>query len=188
MKIDEITTPRAYNRSGKPLLRTTQVHYQQARGNKNQLIILINPMDFLKLTSPPGEIETFMRNTQGLLAYNRYAKSGENIIMPFLRILVNGIYGKVTAHEGRHRAAAVIKAGGDWMRVAVELKANRDYEPQMYKDAIAKYGYPKSNLEYYMTEKDLPKKILGQYDSQVIIDSSNLRIEQGDFLSKYRKD
>ena len=188
MRISEIITPRQMNKMGQPLLRTMPVHYDQARGNKTQVIVLMPPMDFLRLAAPPDAIKDFMAQTQGLQAYNRYAKSGENILMPFLRIAVlSNTHGKVISHEGRHRAASLIKAHGDWMRVALMLDPRKDYEPELAKQDVAQYGRHRSNMEYYMTAADLPSQIYNQYNEYISVDSARWKIEEPDFLGKYRR-
>lgn len=172
----------------KPFLRTTQTHYDQARGNKVQVIVLMPPQDFLRLAAPPDAYADFMQQTQGLQAYNRYAKSGENIHMPFLRIIVlSKAHGKVRSHEGRHRAAAVIKAKGQWMRVALELDPSDNYEPELSKQDFAKYGRHRNNVEYYMTVEDLPSQIVNQYSDYISIDTTRWKVEQGDYMGQYRR-
>ena len=85
------------------------------RGNYGAFICVMQPSDFLRLTTENDEhleqihtdefsdLETFAND-----GHERYKKS--NYSMPFLNIEFET--GKVKGHEGRHRAAMVEKAGG----------------------------------------------------------------------------
>lgn len=55
--------------------------------------------------------------------YNRFSREGETVLMPFL--YVDLATGRVEGHEGRHRAAAVMNAGGTRLPVAIILREDR---------------------------------------------------------------
>jgi len=147
-------------------LRYSQKHVKQAGYNKNQMVVIMDPNEFLKMTTKTDEdIEDIKQNARSLLFYNREAKPGGDIlIMPFLNIEVelhsNGQarIGRIKGHEGRHRAAALIAKGGREFPVSIKLdpkegvlpKANRS--PNKYDDPI-----------YSMSSIDLPQVVRAQY-------------------------
>jgi len=42
-------------------------------------------------------------------------------------------------------------------------------------------------MEYYMTAADLPSQIYNQYNEYISVDSARWKIEEPDFLGKYRR-
>ena len=155
MKINEVT----------PQLRITPTHKSQARSSKFQLIVNMDPRDFLKATTPDQEsYDYIISQAQSTVQYNRYAKRGENILMPFL--VVDLINGKITGHEGRHRAASLINKGGKKIPVAIRMLPGKNEErkyPDVY-DPI-----------YSLTFEDFPDTVRGQ-SGQGYINKSKLEI------------
>ena len=136
-----------------PKLRITPEHRRQARASKHQMIVEFPVDDFLRMTTQTDEgLEQIMQATQTVLAYNRYAKSGENILMPFLAIDQDSR--KITGHEGRHRAAAMKKGGAKTMPVAIRLNPGKELDAK----------YPDEYDPIYKAKfEDLPDQINGQY-------------------------
>jgi hypothetical protein len=100
-----------------------------ARNKRSVGYVLMPPLDFLRLTMPPGvSVSQWIQANQKadrlptLDTYNEYTRERSNTQMPHLE-LDWGKYskpaGRVVAHEGRHRAAAVKVAGGTQIPVAL---------------------------------------------------------------------
>lgn len=187
MKILEVITPRMMNRAGAPLLRTTPRQLQQARDQKTQMIALIPPLDFLKLTTMAADNYDFRDQAQPIRNYNSYAKSGSSSVLPFIMVdLAKNGSGRVRAHEGRHRAGAILNAGGEWMRIGIQLRSYEGYESEFARADLARHGHHTSNIEYQLSQADLPEWIRSQYDPHMV-STASWRIEQGDYLAKYRR-
>jgi hypothetical protein len=98
----------------------------QVRNAKNAgaaWIVDMPPLLFLRLT----EARQFFESTDGILQkakplafYLAPELQREMTVHPLLDIDLKT--GRVRAHEGRHRAAAVANAGGAWYRVAIYPK------------------------------------------------------------------
>jgi hypothetical protein len=188
MKILEVITPRMMNRAGAPLLRTTDRQIDQANAAKTQIIVVMPPGDFLSLAAPLKNRDDFRRDAQPLRDYNKWAKDGESTVMPFLRIdLAADGSGQVKAHEGRHRAAAILNAGGEWMRVGIQLRGYDGYESNIARAELAQYGHHRNNSEYTLSHADLPNRVTNQYNRYWDVDTRNWRIEQADNLARYRR-
>jgi hypothetical protein len=84
--------------------------------------------------------------------YNRFVKQGKSDTHPFLQIDYNENKAQVTGHEGRHRAAALMKKGGDMMPVALCLDPDREESDRLGMGA-----------QYKASLDDLPRFIKGQY-------------------------
>jgi hypothetical protein len=150
---------------------TTEM-YDQARGNKASGIFLISPMDFLKLTCENSlEMNTIIGDAFTLEQYNQFAREGKSIHMPWLEVSIDGLIrhgstvkkvkpGRVLGHEGRHRAAAMVKAHLPHMTALFWAK-ERGYTE--YKKASKPGGF----RDRYMTADDLPKELSGQFNPRV---------------------
>jgi len=78
----------------------------------------MTPIDFLRLSTPnQAFIKDLMAASKDLDFYNSPEVQKGMYVHPFIEFDNNT--GKVTAHEGRNRAAAVIKAGGSVFLVAL---------------------------------------------------------------------
>ena len=103
-------------------LLLTEKQVRQARDNlRASAFTWMHPMDFLRLaTREDAAIERIASEAQSLAVYNA-ASLGRSLDLPaFLEVELSGDrYGFVLAHEGRHRAAAVLGAGGNLMPVAL---------------------------------------------------------------------
>lgn len=96
-----------------------------SRGRHDALIAVMHPVDFLKLTTNDQAhldsiIDTVDRTVDqynsGESEYNKFEYN-----IPYL--LVSYPSGKVMGHEGRHRAAMVLKSGGISFPVAIALRS-----------------------------------------------------------------
>jgi hypothetical protein len=119
--------------SDKELLVTAE-NIEQCKDIKCIGYTYISPMDFLGLTLPfssAPQIEQWIEEEKpfylrkfgdwaDVTKYNQLLREGKINYMPFLT--VDEDTGKVVGHEGRHRAAAIIEAGGDRMPVAIRLR------------------------------------------------------------------
>ena len=114
-------------------LRTNQLMLRQARSNKGQVLVRMPCMQFLRLTTDgPAMINDILDRAKPVYQYNRWIKAGDKpeyakfrseldqepfypiTNYPHLDIALSRnadgqIVGTVVGHEGRHRAASVIK-------------------------------------------------------------------------------
>ena len=101
-----------------------------ARGNYDALICVMNPIDFIRLTTEDEESlnRIFTDEFSSLDDFNKegstYNKNSYN--MPFLKVIHET--GKVLGHEGRHRAAMIAKAGGKSFPCTIAFATNYTYE------------------------------------------------------------
>lgn len=144
-------------------LVVTQRMLDLAESEKGCGILQMDPYDFLRLTISTSverwiEEETIV----DLESYNDAARSGRIMIMPFLDVDMDS--GKVQGHEGRHRAASLILAGGKVLDVAIYLRKNghKFYYSQPYGDD---YNHPKTYWKKYVSTSDVPKVFVGQRSS-----------------------
>lgn len=179
-------------------LRTTPAMMDRAISSKGQVLVEMDPMEFLKLTLPAEYIGSFLKDAKPLYVYNRYAKIGQNpelgkklaartgdpndrygnTLFPFLNIKISQDgSAKVTGHEGRHRAAALINQKVKQMPVLLILRL--DYHPDW------NIGY--DNADYHLTWKRLPDVIYGQRGTSHRAFKTDWKVLQDDLIGKYRK-
>jgi hypothetical protein len=100
-----------------------------ARGNYAAFVCVMNPEDFIRLTTHgQAEYDTIFSDefsnasefNAGTGAYNF-----NGYYAPFLD--VDAKTGRVTGHEGRHRAAMIVRSGGDKFPVMIKLYAGERY-------------------------------------------------------------
>lgn len=95
-----------------------------ARGSYGAFLVTMNPDDFLKLTTSPRDLERILATPFPLdkdeytqtHSYNNGANYGR-FPLPFLKVIFPS--GKITGHEGRHRAAMIMRKGGDRIPVII---------------------------------------------------------------------
>lgn len=141
-----------------PGLTITQEHIRQMRGNKCNGYILMDPRDFLDLTTSSSAEERMIKmEAKSLDEYNEFSRVGQNILPPWLDIETQKPpIGKVIGHEGRHRAAALIKEG--IYKMPVFLVKRENHSSIWRKNVSDKYG------EYrYVDQTDFPQYALGEY-------------------------
>lgn len=148
-------------------LAITDTHIRQARGNKQNFLVKIAAKNFLKLTTRNEEVvQDIMSKCKTTDEYNEYAAKGENIIMPFLQIEDD----KVTGHEGRHRAAALLCDDPNAvMTMAIKYRITDQNKKEELND---KYGPFKR--EYLVDFEDLPNEIYGQHGRGMINKNQDL--------------
>ena len=131
-----------------------------ARGNKCVGWIIMNPLDFLRLTTTKPNVFDWIQQEKGdtktVSEYNGFAASGKSILMPWLD--VDRHTGKVVGHEGRHRAIAVYVADSRKFPVAICLR-DRGY-PIYYTQP---YPDPRDLVKKFMTKEDVPPVFIGQF-------------------------
>ena len=125
--------------------------------------ISLDPYDFIALTVSTGVREfcdAERADTRTLDEYNTWALAGKIRIPPFLSVDI--ATGKVLGHEGRHRAAALMAAGGRTMRVAIRLWRNGYVVNRLS-------GITDSFDDYhtFLGVEHLPTVLIGQFRSSV---------------------
>ena len=129
--------------------------------------INLSPGDFLKLTTTSDQdASAIAEKSHSVEQYNQWVREGEILITPFLD--VDRYTGKICSHEGRHRAAALLKEEpGTRMKVAVVLRDRncRRADPIVEK---GEWG-TKTFRVRHLGVKDLPKSLVGQYRADVSV-------------------
>jgi len=113
------------------LILPTRDQEVNALDEKYTQIVDIQPSVFLDLTTERGAAH-FMRTTDRIIDLDFFkspAIQAKLHVYPLLAI--DAQTGQVTGHEGRHRAASVLKAGGKWYRTGLRLMpSSRQYKPE----------------------------------------------------------
>lgn len=154
-----------------------------ARDNKAQVLVEMDPRDFLVLTTNSKDhARQISDEARTLEAYNAHIAVNYTI-PPFLMVDLN-VRGEgwagVVSHEGRHRAAAVINNGEYTMPVYLRLRED-DSDP------------------YALSWKDLPDTIYGQFGVGHInrrgpggtrppVSTSRFRVLEPDLLARFRRE
>lgn len=156
-------------------LLLTDTHKRQARGVKSCGFITMTPHDFLLLTTTNGDsLDSIRKSALTLEEYNKFARSGENILPPWLDVEVSDEgrlpKGKVSGHEGRHRAAALMNQKRTKMQVFLVAQRNgcSTWRLPKYPDDESRW------LEKRLvTATDFPNVLISQYNgNRVKIDLS----------------
>ncbi len=108
-----------------------------ARGNYGALVAVMDPSDFIRLTTPADEVHQIYKDKFALSIADYESGADETFNknqynMPFL--MVNHETGKVKGHEGRHRAAMVAKEGGKKFPCYLIFKHSYEYEVSYTKE------------------------------------------------------
>lgn len=145
-------------------LLVTDQQKRIAKTNKNIGMVFMDPWDFLFLTvrgSVDQWLATTKSETQTLEMYNEWSRRGEIRIIPFLS--VDKDTGMVLAHEGRHRAAALVDRKINLMPVCVSLRirGHLEYYVEPFGDDITN---PRRFWKRYLGKQDIPRRFLGQFD------------------------
>jgi hypothetical protein len=178
-------------------LRVTPTQVNNAGHNKSQVLVLMPATDFLRLTTKDAaHVHDIEQEALPLYKYNQFAKRGHNrdydkflkdrtpdteggsTVHPFLLIDIqdnNRAY--VFGHEGRHRAAALIKKGGSMMQIALQLRPG-----ESFKKYAKFYGQ-----EYHMKWEDVPPYIQAQFNGEMV-STKNWKVVQDDILAQYRRE
>lgn len=145
-------------------LKITPQHLEQAKGNAMHCIVGMDPAKFLELTTDDNlTLHQIKNQCKTIDDYNKWAEEGSNILMPFLWI--DATTGNVEGHEGRHRSAALICAGGREVPVSIKLLPGPAHKE--------KYGV--FDAKYNMRFEDIPETIHGQF-GRGVLHKSDLRL------------
>lgn len=125
-----------------------------ARGSYGAFLVTMNPNDFLKLTVTNDEELEHIVNRPFPLDRDEYTKHHSyndgadfgRYPIPFLKVIFPS--GKITGHEGRHRAAMIARNGGDKIPVIIYPYEHLGYE--------ASYKYWDDDEERYVTVNTNP--------------------------------
>lgn len=157
--------------------------YQKVVAKDNKCIgyMVMDVEDFLNLTTTNAQSKKeIIDNAQPLDVYLKSIRTRQNIVMPFLNIEVDELgdmTGKVVGHEGRHRAAALLKAGKKRLPVAICIRPKgkeKTYRFEAWSD--------KGRQLYFWDVSIVPKKLKGQFSS-ITVDVTKARKQ---FESFYR--
>lgn len=164
----------------KKFLIVTSKMIQSARGNKCCGILPFHPRDFLYLTTQSeAALKEIQESAKTLEQYNEWAIKGGSQI-PTIKVSFDndrfGSYvkiGQVQEHEGRHRAQAILNAGGTKMLVAIQA-AFGGYSKYRFEEG-ARFT-PSFQIRYLKSE-DIPKTFYGEFapSRSVKVDSSKFK-------------
>jgi hypothetical protein len=139
-------------------LIVTQEHIEQMKGNKSCGYIYMSPKVYLSLVSDADNNKILEREAHSIEFYNKMARIGKNILPPWLEIECEiHPVGKVVGQEGRHRAAACIKAKIEMMPVFLIAKF---VEESTYKRLVHPED-PTNHQWRYIQAVDFPKYAIG---------------------------
>jgi len=105
-------------------LEVNDFQMKVANSNKFHALVHMHPQKFLQMTTKDAaHMKQIMDDAQPLHKYNEYTRTGSTYNAPSLKIDkhpdLRGFH-KVVSHEGRHRAAALLKAGHTTMPVFIK--------------------------------------------------------------------
>jgi len=161
-------------------LTLTPTHRDQARSNKFNILVEMTPMEFLRLTTvDDAQIAEIIDDAKPLSTYNEAAASGRNIIPCFLTLDIASGKAKVTGHEGRHRAGALLNAGEDGVGQPVYLRIQDAHPGQAEKMLEKLPGGRKAwmwDTTYLWGWDELPEMLVGQFRATVKVPKSRLKV------------
>jgi hypothetical protein len=120
-------------------------------------VVMMNPLDYLKLTTTNQEsLDEIVKESHSLEEYNQWIANDEIYLPIWLTIdpTNNPVCGKISGHEGRHRVAAMLKAGETSVEVTLRIKQFRGYR---WKSDIQAWN------SYETSFWDLPPTLKGQF-------------------------
>jgi hypothetical protein len=183
--------PEAHPQTESPLVLTDH-QIVSVVGNKAVGFVLMQAHEFLQLTLEDfdRDLPLWTKDAASLEQYNAGSlhgwtrPDGVNLgptrLPPFLAISLRGKTGKVTSHEGRHRAAAIYardKLGLVWVGIELSDKrgekriplgyAMRFYSPGYIKDPVTFDDIP-STLEAQFNKRRFKPTIYGTIDPYTI--------------------
>jgi hypothetical protein len=146
-------------------LLITQEMKSRMRDNKSCGFIIMNPRDFLDLTTVNADnLRNIHASAEDLALYNGLAKVGKMSIPPFMKIETKKVKGKVIGHEGRHRAAALIKA--NILKMPVFLVLCEEGYGVWRKNTQGEHNEALrlSHHYRYITPTDFPEMAIGEFN------------------------
>jgi hypothetical protein len=140
-------------------LKVTQEMLDVAKGNKAIVVVPFPAVAFLKLTTPSDQaIKEIADETKSVAFYN--SKEAGIIVMPNLKIEMGS--GKIISHEGRHRAAALIKENGLDVTMDVAIAVTKDGYATYYEQFPVKPP-DYANKKRYRGVEDVPTALRGEF-------------------------
>jgi hypothetical protein len=104
----------------------TEKQRRVARANHAVGVIIVAPWDFLRLTTTNDAHRKLIQSQAlDLDQYNRWSLEGEIVAAPYIDVDING---RVVSHEGRHRAAAMMKREYGQMPVVVYARPSKSFD------------------------------------------------------------
>lgn len=145
---------RSSGRNDKAVLVTAQ-QFRRARKWGAAGLVCMDPTDFIELTTDNDETaERIRAEAQPLDVYNRLSRAGD-IEAPFLDVEIGKKAGRITNHEGRHRAAALERVGGKCLPVAIYPVENRRKVEQPGRKPNPESLLPKRVCHQFSDDPDL---------------------------------
>lgn len=142
---------------------------EQMVANKAAALVYLHPSDFLKLTTlDDASRDSIIAESKSLIEYNAFTHARASIIPPHLDVEIKGKdAGKILGHEGRHRAAAVLKSGGTRMPVFLIPKVN-GYSVRTVPDPSSRWGRP-------VEPRDFPLFLRAQFRPRVRVNLTDIQ-------------
>jgi len=114
----------------------------RARGSYGALVCVMNPKDFLRLTTVSNaDLEHILHKDEFAPSVAAY-KNVEHPVynknqygMPYLNVDFES--GKVLGHEGRHRAAMVVREGGTKFPCVLFFKSSMEWEVTYFREPVS---------------------------------------------------
>jgi hypothetical protein len=141
----------------------SKIQIDNAVSNKSAGFCLINPEDLLKLTTPDDSYIDIVKSGARDLA--TYKSSSSDTIAPSLTIKIPS--GEVINHEGRHRAASVLRAGGTYIPIALffqkddestnRVDANKSHIPNKLKGQFRPISISSSEFKKTFKQWNTPE-------------------------------
>jgi len=154
-----------------------------ARAFKALGFMPMTPKQFLTLTTDASD--NLLEHADDVLdieQYNKWARSGEILVPPFLEISLDGQLrhrkvkvGQVVSHEGRHRARSVLNAGGSHLMVALVAYLNGHATTYLEREMDT---HPFRMVRVRpLSIADFPTVLFGEFDQtrKVIIDHKKFK-------------
>lgn len=152
-------------------LKITDRMLENSKSNKSVGWLYLDPVQFLSLTVTDHNVYDWIKkelpHTKTIDQYNSY-----ETLMPWLDVDMHT--GKVIGHEGRHRAAACIKSGVKRLPVSICLR-DHGYPVYYRQPNISDHESPKQLEKVFVTKKDVPRVLVGQFvHRSLLIDTNHL--------------
>ena len=148
-------------------LHVTPGQIEQAEGIKAIGYVKMPCIVFLKLTTSLRDFPTYEDLTEGdyIVPFSKYEKRSK-LHMPWMDILMDD--GKLIGHEGRHRAASLLKEGVKTLPVAIRLFNEHrmpEYRYEWHVDGVRQ--------KRYLGLDDIPTRWINQFGSSYVWDAKD---------------
>lgn len=149
--------------------------------NYGAFVITMHPSDFLSLTTDKADLERIKADAFPI-PDEEFAKQGYTpgkFQLPYLD--VEYPTGRVMGHEGRHRAAMIMKQGGDVFPVAIFMKDVMEFELRYTVSDYEDYGPEETKIEWFDNMEAARKRkqelVDFDYGEDSSLFNSNIKIE-----------